>query len=210
VRDAKNKFRHSRPAVQVGRLPAWRMILPNSHKPEFGWPIPEQTNGKIPASDSPRESERRHCVTIPSCVDWWSRASGSATVHLGAAKIHLVTHCEGGDIMKRRHLLNLVFGVAAGIAVFAATANAAPLPPISPEQALVPPRADSARPAVVAQDEVDRLKPIQIHWHHHHHHHHHWHHRHWHHHHWHHWHHWHHHHWHHHHWHHHHHGHHHH
>lgn len=89
--------------------------------------------------------------------------------------------------MERRHLLNLAFGVAAGVAVFATTANAAPLPPISAERNLVSPRADSAEPAVVGQDEVDRIKPEQVRWHHHgwHHHHwhhwhrHHWHHRHW-------------------------------
>src|ERR1700730_6124719 len=120
---------------------------------------------------------------------------------------------EGEEVMIRRHFLNLVFGVAAGIAAFAATANAAPLPPISAAQSLVLPRA-GAEPAVVAQDEFNRLQPEQVRWHHHHHwhhrhwhhwHHHHWHHRHWHHWHHHHWHHWHHHHWRHHHWHHHHH-----
>ena len=91
--------------------------------------------------------------------------------------------------MIRRHFLNFVFGVAASIAVFAVTANAAPLPPISAGQSLVLPRAAGAEPAVVAQDEVNRLKPEQVYWHHHHWHHHHWHHHHWHHHHWHHWHH---------------------
>ena len=94
--------------------------------------------------------------------------------------------------MIRRHFLNFVFGVAAGIAAFAATANAAPLPPISAAQSLVLPRA-GAEPAVVAQDEVNRLQPEQVRWHHHHHWHHrhwhHWHHHHWHHRHWHHWHH---------------------
>jgi hypothetical protein len=86
---------------------------------------------------------------------------------------------EGEDIMERRRFLSLVFGVAAGVAVFAATAKAAPLPPISAEQNLVLPRA-SAEPAVVAQDEVNRLEPEQVRWHHHHHwHHHHWHHHHW-------------------------------
>src|ERR1700722_11014556 len=118
---------------------------------------------------------------------------------------------EGEEVMIRRHFLNLVFGVAAGIAAFAATANAAPLPPISAAQSLVLPRAAGAEPAVVGQDEVNRLQPEQVRWKHHHHlpdrhwHHHHWHHRHWHHWHHHHWHHWHHHHWRHHHWHHHHH-----
>jgi hypothetical protein len=99
--------------------------------------------------------------------------------------------------MERRHFLSVAFGVAAGVAVLAASANAAPLPPISAEQNLVLPRAAGAEPAVVGQDEVDRLKPEQVRWHHHHHHH--WHHHHWHHHRWHHWHH---HHWRHHHWHH--------
>jgi len=105
--------------------------------------------------------------------------------------------------MERRHFVNLAFGVAAAVAVFAATANAAPLPPISPEQSLVLPGAAGAEPAVVGQDEVDRLKPEEVHWRHHRHWHH-WHHHHWHHWHHHHWHHWHHHHWHHRHWHHHH------
>jgi hypothetical protein len=107
--------------------------------------------------------------------------------------------CEGGDVMVRRHFLNLVFGVAAGVAVFAAAANAAPVPPISPEQAMVPSRANAVEPAVVAQDEVNRLKPEQVRWYRHHWHH--WHHRRWHR--WHHWHHrhyWHRHHWHHRHW----------
>ena len=100
--------------------------------------------------------------------------------------------------MERRHFLSVAFGVAAGVAVFAASANAAPLPPISAEQNLVLPRAAGAEPAVVGQDEVDRLKPEQVRWHHHHH----WRHHHWHHWHRHRWHHWHHHHWRHHHWHH--------
>ena len=70
--------------------------------------------------------------------------------------------------MIRRHFLNLVFGVAAGVAVFAATANAAPVPPISAAQSLVLPRDAGAEPAVIGQDEVNRLKPEQVRWHHHH------------------------------------------
>jgi len=95
--------------------------------------------------------------------------------------------------MEHRHFLKLAFGAAASIAVFTVVAQAAPLPPISLEQSLVPPRAESAVAAVVAQDEVDRLKPEEVRWHHghghghghwHHWHHHHWHHHHWRHHHW--------------------------
>jgi hypothetical protein len=96
--------------------------------------------------------------------------------------------------MERRHHFLKIALAAVGIAGFAATAMAAPLPPVSPEQRLVSPPAASAEPAVIAQDEVDRLKPEQVHWHHGHWHHHHWHHHHWHHDHWHHRH-WHHHHW---------------
>src|ERR1700728_1182587 len=97
---------------------------------------------------------------------------------------------QGGDIMERRHFLSVAFGVAAGVAVLAASANATPLPPISGGQNSVLPRTGGAQPAVVGQEEVNRLKPEQVRWPHHHHwHHHHWHHRwhhHWHHHHWHH------------------------
>jgi hypothetical protein len=60
--------------------------------------------------------------------------------------------------MERHYFLKLAFGAAAGIAIFAATAQAAPVPPISLERSM-PPRAASAAPAVVGQDEVDRLKP---------------------------------------------------
>jgi hypothetical protein len=87
--------------------------------------------------------------------------------------------------MERRHFLKLAVGftAAATATTFAAAANAAPLPPVSTVQGLVPPRSEAAEPAVVAQDEVDRLKPEQVryghHWHRHHWHHRHWHHRHW-------------------------------
>jgi hypothetical protein len=68
-----------------------------------------------------------------------------------------ITH-KGGDIMERRHFLKLAFGAAAGATAFAVGANAAPLPPIAAEQGLVPRRGEGAQPAVVAQDDVDRLK----------------------------------------------------
>ena len=93
--------------------------------------------------------------------------------------------------MERRDILKLTMGFVAGGVMLAASAQAAPLPPVSGALEAAP-AALSAEPAVVSQDEVDRIKPEEVHWHHHGHWHHHWH-RHWHHH-------WHHHHWHHRHW----------
>jgi hypothetical protein len=107
---------------------------------------------------------------------------------------------QGADVMERRDFLKLTIGFVAGAAALAASAQAAPLPPISAQQALMPSRGDAAEPAVVAQEDVDRLKPEQVRWGHHGHrgwHHHHGHRRHWG---WHHRHHWHRHHWHHRHW----------
>jgi hypothetical protein len=75
--------------------------------------------------------------------------------------------------MERRHFLKLAFGVAAGATAFAAGASAAPLPPIAAERGLMPRRGEGAQPAVVAQDDVDRQKPEEVHWGHH------WHRRHW-------------------------------
>ena len=86
--------------------------------------------------------------------------------------------------MERRDFLKFTVGFIAGAAALAASAQAAPLPPISAEPALVPSRGEGAKPAVVSQDDVDRLKPEEVrwghHWHHHHWHRHHWGHRHWH------------------------------
>jgi hypothetical protein len=88
--------------------------------------------------------------------------------------------------MERRHFLKLAFGVVAGAGALAASAKAAPLPPVS-AQGLLPPRGEAAEPAVVSQDDVDRLKPEEVRWGHHGHRHrhwgwhrrHHWHRRHW-------------------------------
>jgi hypothetical protein len=81
--------------------------------------------------------------------------------------------------MERRDFLKLTMGFVAGGAVLAASAQAAPLPPIS--QPLAPgAAAASAQPAVVSQDDVDHIKPEQVRWHHHGHWHRHWHRRHWH------------------------------
>lgn len=68
------------------------------------------------------------------------------------------------DVMERRHFLKIAFGAAAGAATFAATAQAAPMVPLS-EDARRPSSPD-AHPAVTTGDEVDRLKPEQVRWHH--------------------------------------------
>jgi hypothetical protein len=69
--------------------------------------------------------------------------------------------------MERRHFLKLTVGFAAGATALAASARAAPLPPIPVEQGLVPPRGEAAQPAVVNQDDVDHLAPEQVRWGHH-------------------------------------------
>jgi hypothetical protein len=71
---------------------------------------------------------------------------------------------EKDNVMERRHFLKIAFGVAAGAATFAATAQAAPMVPLS-EDALRPSGPD-AHPAVTTGDEVDHLKPEQVRWHH--------------------------------------------
>ena len=82
--------------------------------------------------------------------------------------------------MERRDFLKLTFGFVAGATALAASAQAAPLPPMGPEQGLVPSHRAGAEPAVVSQDDVDHLKPEQVRWGHRwHHHHRRWHHRHW-------------------------------
>lgn len=92
--------------------------------------------------------------------------------------------------MARRHFLKLTVGFVAGVAALAVSAQAAPLLPISAEQAFVISHREGTEPAVVSQAEVDHLKPDEVRWGHHGHghhwgwHHRHWHHRHWHHHRW--------------------------
>jgi hypothetical protein len=113
----------------------------------------------------------------------------SANIHVDAARLSafsLAQLMEGHELMKLGDLLNFSAGLVAGAIVLAASAQAAPVAPISGQTASAP-AAAKVEPAVVSQNEVDRIKPVQVGWHHHHHwHHHHWHHRHWHHHHWHH------------------------
>lgn len=78
--------------------------------------------------------------------------------------------------MERRDFLKLTIGFVAGGAVLAASAQAAPLPPVAGELKAAP---AGVEPAVVSQDDVDHIKPEQVRWHHHGHWHRHWHHRHW-------------------------------
>jgi hypothetical protein len=67
-------------------------------------------------------------------------------------------------LMERRYFLKLTFGCIAGGSVLAAGAEAAPLPPVMPEgQGLASGRGE-AEPAIVSQDEVDRLAPDQVRW----------------------------------------------
>ena len=65
--------------------------------------------------------------------------------------------------MERRHFLKLSVGFIAGGVALAASARAAMLPPI----AAPPSVGNGAEPAVVGQQEVDRLKPEQVRWGHH-------------------------------------------
>jgi hypothetical protein len=69
--------------------------------------------------------------------------------------------------MERRHFLKLTFGFIAGASALAAGAEAAPLPPVTPEgQGLAPRRGErgEAEPAIATQDDVDRLAPDQVRW----------------------------------------------
>jgi len=67
--------------------------------------------------------------------------------------------------MERRHFLKLAFGMAAGTAALAATAQAAPLAPhpLAPGGQL-PPTNQDAHPAVTTEAEVDGLKPEEVRW----------------------------------------------
>ncbi|MFB6450473.1 twin-arginine translocation signal domain-containing protein [Bradyrhizobium tunisiense] len=67
--------------------------------------------------------------------------------------------------MERRNFLKLALGLTAGAAVFAATAQAAPLslPPLS-DPARMPQGNSDAHPAVTTSEEAARLTPEQVHW----------------------------------------------
>jgi hypothetical protein len=93
-----------------------------------------------------------------------------------------------GENMQRRDLLKFasgLVGIAAGLTVLAASANAAPLAPVSAVQGLQASRSGNVESAVVTQADVDQAKPVQVRWHGHWHRHHGgWHRHHWRHHHW--------------------------
>ena len=75
--------------------------------------------------------------------------------------------------MERREFLKFGLGVVAGATALAASANAAPLPPIQATQGVAPSRGTAAEPALATKGEVDHLQPEQVHWRHR------WHRRHW-------------------------------
>ena len=65
--------------------------------------------------------------------------------------------------MERREFLKFAAGMAAGVAVFAATAQAAPLMPHPlNEDAKLP--ENPAQPAVTSKEEADRLQPEEVRW----------------------------------------------
>jgi hypothetical protein len=66
--------------------------------------------------------------------------------------------------MERRRFLKFSFGFIAGASVMAAGAEAAPLPPVTPQPPGLAPRRGKAEPAIVSQDDVDRLAPDQVRW----------------------------------------------
>src|ERR1700693_1697240 len=74
---------------------------------------------------------------------------------------------EEGDVMERRHFLKLTFGFVAGATALAASAQAAPLPPILAQQGLLRAPREDAEPAVISQDDVNYLKPEEVRWGHH-------------------------------------------
>lgn len=78
--------------------------------------------------------------------------------------------------MERRNFLKLALGMTAGVAAFAATAQAAPLSPQPLGNPHPMPQGNSdAHPAVTSSEEAAQLKPEQVRWHGYGH----WHHRHW-------------------------------
>jgi hypothetical protein len=66
--------------------------------------------------------------------------------------------------MERREFIKLGLGVLAGATALAASASAAPLPPIRTPQGAMAPHGDAPKSALVTKDEVDHLQPEQVHW----------------------------------------------
>jgi hypothetical protein len=73
--------------------------------------------------------------------------------------------------MERRDFIKVTLGLAAGAAVLAASAQAAPLlPQPLAEEGRLPPVNKDVRPAVTTAEEANNLKPEEVRW---------WHRRHW-------------------------------
>ena len=66
--------------------------------------------------------------------------------------------------MERRHFLKLAFGLAAGAATLAASAQAAPLSPHPLHEDGRTPASPDAHPAVTNEREVEHLKPEEVRW----------------------------------------------
>jgi hypothetical protein len=66
--------------------------------------------------------------------------------------------------MERRHFLKLAFGLAAGAAALAASAQAAPLMPQPLTGGGPLPNSPDAHSAVTRRDEIERLQPEEVRW----------------------------------------------
>lgn len=66
--------------------------------------------------------------------------------------------------MERREFLKIVFGVAAGAAALAASAQAAPLLPHPLNEDTKLPENPDAHPAVTSREEVEHLEPEEVRW----------------------------------------------
>jgi len=64
--------------------------------------------------------------------------------------------------MERREFLKIAAGAAAGVATFAASAQAAPLIPQPLNDDTKQPQ-NPAQPAVSSKEEIDRLEPEEVH-----------------------------------------------
>jgi len=65
--------------------------------------------------------------------------------------------------MERREFLKIAASIAAGVAAFAATAQAAPLMPQPLNEGANLPE-NPAQPAVTSKEEADRLQPEEVRW----------------------------------------------
>jgi len=105
---------------------------------------------------------------------------GSCAVNVIVIRLHTVLRNSQRDIreekiVERRDFLKLAFGVAAGAATLAASAQAAPLSLQPMEgQAPTPPANADAHPAVTSAEDAAQLTPEQVRWGHGHWHRHHW------------------------------------